>query len=786
MNWFSRYAKWLYSETEDLSNSSIYREQFQFMDKTLISSGEVIVHKEKTTYHAILIVYPEATPYIPPTIYILKASLDEETVRQLSRLAPNEIGEKIQDKIEFFERRHQNMDGSICFLEAGDFHSENAEAYPVKEILKRIRTWLAGKIPKDSPEVELFSHFRQRTNDLEYLLPDLFFDTEIVKGSFFAGLSSIIPKVPPKTYIGTAIIGKSKGGIAILPKVYTNEGLVLFAPTPDLGKMLVEEKTEEIAKAKKEGNLIEGRWWDIDEEPKPFSNIKALARYIGRNDEAKGMEELLNTLGNELRKLEDTIHIGIRFPGRHRAKDWQMLQLRRKGRPPLLKDDMEELSERLSDYNIEAVYQEYLTEEYFHLRNQGRADRSILKKAQLSIIGCGALGSETVDALSKAGIGRLILVDKNTMRAHNAVRHCLGINRMGFPKVLGITESIYFHNPFVKTEQSNSNILVSELDRYLPEGAVGISTIADDNVEAYLNEEAVNSGRIVFYCRGLRGGKAARIYRVIPHKDACKTCLSLYRQDRSPSFTEIEEDEKLPPITTECNNPVRSASAADIKAIAGIFSRIIIDYLQGTGIENNHWIWTTEALETLNLASPMQGSLSAWNISPHTSCPICQTLEEKRVCVLRQAYEFAKKESSVSKDIETGGVLLGYRTNDGKYVITRITGPGDKAVRTAIGFEKDTEYCQEEIEKAFIELRDRGLYMGEWHYHATGGNAPSGTDIKSLTEIAAQKNYRIDKPIMIILSPALEFAITIHDKSGRCVKLPIQILEKEEDENDAL
>jgi integrative and conjugative element protein (TIGR02256 family) len=385
--------------------------------------------------------------------------------------------------------------------------------------------------------------------------------------------------------------------------------------------------------------------------------------------------------------------------------------------------------------------------------------------------------------LSKAGVGKLILVDKETLRAHNAVRHCLGTNRAGFPKTFAMAESIYLHNPFVKVEPCSLNILVSKLESYLPEGAIGISTIADDNVEAYLNEEAVDEGRTVFYCRGLRGGKAARIYRVIPYKDACKTCLSFYRRDRNPCFVDIEEDEALPAITNECNNPVRPASAGDIKAIAEIFSRIIIDYLQGTNVEKNHWIWTTEALKALKLENPVQGSLSSWNIPPHPDCPACQKLEEKKVYMLREAYEFAKKESSASKDVETGGILLGYRSVGRKYVITRITGPGPKAVRTATWFEKDTEYCQREIENTFSELGDKGLYLGEWHYHATGGNAPSGTDIKSLTEIAAQENYRIDKPVMIILSSALECAITIHDRSGRCVRLPIQILENEGDAN---
>ena len=83
---------------------------------------------------------------------------------------------------------------------------------------------------------------------------------------------------------------------------------------------------------------------------------------------------------------------------------------------------------------------------------------------------------------------------------------------------------------------------------------------------------------------------------------------------------------------------------------------------------------------------------------------------------------------------------------------------------------------QKELENAFQVFGDKGLYLGEWHYHPQGANSPSGTDIKSLTEIAKQDTYRIDLPLLIILSPNLECALTIHDKSGQCVQLSINIL----------
>lgn len=784
MEWFARHTSWLYRETQELSSNSIYKEQFQVIGKTLISSGSIIVHKSKTEYFPILIVYPEATPYIPPIIYILDNEISEETAIEYSELPSEEIKKRVRNNIRFFNRRHQNEDGSICFVEMGDLHGENPEIYPIEDIIKRLRIWLSGKIPKDSMEVELFHHFRKRTYEIQYLLPDLFFDDEIVKGKFYAGLSSLIPanqlpdKIGKKTYMGVMIYGETKAGVSLPPKTYVNDQLILFTPIPDVKRLVLDNNSQEKARKIHDGQLIEGCWWDISMEPAPFSNMSELAQYIGGGDEAKGIFELLDNFESELNLLHEFIYIGLRFPGRLRETDWQMFRLKKGSRPPIVGGGKEELKLRLLDYSVQAVYQEYFTDDYFHMRNMGRAERNVLKDSAISIIGCGALGSETADALTKAGIGRILLVDKEDMKAQNAVRHVLGINRTSIPKALGMAEQLVIHNPFVNIKYNISNVLLASIDDYFPEKTIGISSIADDNVEAYLNEQAVGQGRTVFYCRALRGGKAARIFRVIPQTDACKACLGLYLKDNDPVFLNIPEDENLPAITNECNNPVRPASAADMKIITGIFSRVIIDFLQGKNPEINHWIWSSEALGGLQLDNSTYGLIRVERIPPNPRCFVCQRLEDKNIHILKEVLEFMKQESGESGDVETGGVLVGYRNAGDEYVIVRVSKPGPNAVRTQTRFEKDEEYCQKELLDAFNELGEKGLYLGEWHYHPSGGNEPSGLDIKSLTEIAAQENYRIDKPIMIILSPKLEYAITIHDKNGKCVQIPLNILEE--------
>lgn len=782
MGWFARHTSWLYRETKELSNNSMYKEKFQSIEKTLISSGDIIVHKQKTEYFPILIVYPEATPYVPPAIFTLKHEISEENAIEYAKLTPEEIALRIKDNIKFYKRRHQNENGSVCFIETGDLHGENSEIYPIETVIKRLRIWLSGRIPKDSLEVELFHHFFNRTHEIQYLLPDLFFDNEIVKGKFYAVLTSSIPanyfpdNIAKKTYIGMMIYGENRAGISLLPRTCLNEQRNLFTRIPDIKSLIFDTNSQEKIQKISTGQLIEGCWWEIFVEPEPFSSVNDLARLIGNGDEGIGFDELIKNVNLELSLGDELIYLGIRFPGRLRKTDWQMFRLSKGRRTPIVGAGIEELKLRLLDYSIQAVYQEYFTEEYFHMRNTGRAERSILKDKSLAIIGCGALGSESADALAKAGAGKILLVDKEVMRPHNAIRHVLGIDRTSIPKVFGLMEHIFFHNPFVNIEFNFLDVLNAQIEDYVPENTIGVSTIADDNIEAYLNEQAVDKERTVFYCRSLRGGKVARIFRVIPHKDACKACLGLYLKENNPIFLNIPEDDTLPPITNECNNPVRPASAADMKIISGVFSRIIIDFLQKNNADNNHWIWSSEALDGLQLETSTCGLIRTDKIPPHPKCFVCHNLKDSKIHILKEVFDFMKQESADSDDVETGGVLVGYRNGSGEYIIVKASKPGPNAIRTKTRFEKDAKYCQEQLLDACSKLGDKGLYLGEWHYHPSGSKEPSGVDIKSLTEIAAQDNYRIDKPIMIILSKDLEYGITIHDKNMKCVKVPMFII----------
>ncbi|MBI4526586.1 MAG: ThiF family adenylyltransferase [Deltaproteobacteria bacterium] len=784
MSWFSKHPHWLNQEAKELSTSSVYKQAFQFIDRTFVSAGVILVHKETTTYHPVTIVYPEATPYAPPKIYILDRSLTEEEIKRYSSLTTVEIGREIKDKTKFHNRRHQNEDGSLCFIETGDLRGDQAESFRIKDILKRVREWLAGKIPRDSREVELFAHFQKRSQDMEYLVPDIFFDERVRKGEFYAGLPRIIVGnlVPDahvkKIYIGLCIFGETTSGVSLPPVLNTNQKLSLLSILPEPKDIIDPEQRKHID----EKALVRGFWWDISREPQPFNTVGGLAEYVGGDDKEKGLVELARALQQELAKAEQCIFLGLRFPARfpteQRKYDWIMLRLLKGARLPLIVDTDEERIARLKDHSIEAIRHEYFTDGYFHLRNAGRANRIRLKDQKLSIIGCGALGSEIADSLCKAGVGHVLLTDRDELRAHNSVRHCLGLDKVSWPKSWGLAEYLLLHNPFVEVyTPQRQDILLTDLDEFLPAGFIGVSTIADDNTEAFLNENAVDSGRTVFYCRALRGGKAGRIFRVIPGQDACKACLSLYHSTHHLLFTDIPEDPNLPAITNECNNPVRPGSAADLKIIASLAARVIIECFEGANTNANHWIWHGESLNGLKLGQEEVGAFCTKRIPPHPDCPVCRKIDDTKVSILREALDRIKCLAKESGDIETGGILVGKYESTGSYWVEAATEPGPNAIREGTRFEKDIDYCQMQLEELTREFGEKTCYLGEWHYHPTISNEPSGTDIKSLMEIAAQNNYLIERPIMIIISKTLEFGLSIHTKTGRFVRVGLSVVD---------
>lgn len=766
IHWFKKHRPYLEKVVKALSDDSGYTQLFIKRGNLLVSHGNCIVRLNGIHRFPFLIVFPNATPYVLPFFFPLNKQLSEAEVEHLSQLTEDKIYAAIKDLIKYYPKlRHQNGTGALCIME-WDNLDDGTKFYGIPTLLKRVKDWckgtITGEFPPESQEIEFAAHFNLIDRYLHFFYRDIFLTPHLLQGEAYASLYSIVPKglyfkKEHLNYMGALFTGTNKADIYEVtekdfPQVFTDAGI-----TNDLE--LTEKKTT-IQRLIGEGTLLKMYWFHLDEEPPLFETFNELVSIIGSGDKKTGLQRMAALLQEEIKTKPDNFFVALRFPTRKGKLEFQLFRVHKseKKAAVLLQAPPEEILEMLiPDYGqVYVVPSVLFSDEDFHQRNAGRADRELLKTKLINIIGVGALGSEMADTLGKAGPGALFLYDNQVMKLQNSVRHIAGVDYVGVPKVQAVKNEVRLHNPFVYVDSLVVNINDVDINDIIYENSVSISTIADDNTEAFLNERCVIADKTVYYVRALRGGKAGRIFRVIPGKDACFQCLQLYRQEKK-QFISVAEDDTLPTLKNECNNPIRPASAADLKLIASLASRLVLDELQSGHKEINHWIWSTEKLSDLR---PF--ILHDQFIPPHPRCCYCHNDKKAGVSIEKVALEFMQGLVAKNTQIETGGVLAGLWDEAMNFHIGHASEPGPKAICTATKFEKDVAFCQQWLDELTKSSGGKTVYLGEWHSHPCRNNKPSNTDIKSLTDISYQKEYLTDQPLMIIFSKEGQPRCTIH------------------------
>jgi len=757
--WFERHPHLLAREQEQLTNNGNYQEHRQARAVFLASTGEVLVRTGGSVRrYPILLVYPQATPFALPIVYVLREVLGTDDLHRIVR--GEELHEEIlRGKIAFHQRRHQQPNGCLCLLEPDNLDQQGALTVDANGILARVRDWLAGLttgyFPAESTEVNLFEHYLKRFYQFQVLLPAPFLHAAGQEGSFYLHRIGAAAPGGIVRYLAGTLLSQSASGLLLpethIPLGFVPESLGLTAESLDPAI----DNTGRLAKKE----LLEGTWWKLASEPAVFATANDFLLAVGEGSLTVG-EQRVSMLVPQLLSSPPTLVLGCCFPNRRNELEWVLLLAYRVRETPLAAGSALTVAERLSSYDFGALYTEPFTDHYYHQRNAARAERDVLKSQSASLLGCGALGSELADSLAKAGVGWLHLCDNELLHARNSVRHLAGIRFAGSRKVDAVRRLLLDHNPFIRVTVSDHNLLGGTLGQQVPENGVGLSTVADDNVEAYLNERALELGRTMFYARALRGGKAARIFRVIPGRDACFHCLTLYRAEETATFPVVPDDETLPTVRNECNNPIRPASAADLKFIAALTSRLVLEYLTAPELGiTNHWLFSSESLPGLSVQPSLPFAVDGRTLEPHPHCPYCRPVQPVSVTLSQSTLSFMQELTVARAGIETGGILVGRVAEDGTIVIEEASGPGPNALHAPGRFERDTAYCQQFL----LAVEERGLsYVGEWHSHPDANNSPSYTDIDSLTQIARQPNYHTAQPVMLIFSSTGTPACTVH------------------------
>lgn len=160
----------------------------------------------------------------------------------------------------------------------------------------------------------------------------------------------------------------------------------------------------------------------------------------------------------------------------------------------------------------------------------GDAGQQRIREAAVAIVGCGALGSVQAEILTRAGIGRLRLIDRDFVEFSNLQRQFLfdeSDARDALPKAIAASRRLGHINSEVKLEP-----VVADLD---PSNAAelleGIDLVLDgtDNFETrYLINDVAFSRSVARMCAWVYGaavGSYGLKLAIIPGRSACFRCI---------------------------------------------------------------------------------------------------------------------------------------------------------------------------------------------------------------------------------------------------------------------
>jgi adenylyltransferase/sulfurtransferase len=156
----------------------------------------------------------------------------------------------------------------------------------------------------------------------------------------------------------------------------------------------------------------------------------------------------------------------------------------------------------------------------------GAQGQARLAASTVVIIGCGALGSMQAELLARAGVGKLVLVDRDVLELHNLQRQLLYDEndvREGLPKAAAAARRLAAINSEIRLEARVMDVL----SRNIAELVEGADLILDgtDNFEIryLINDAAIHFG-VPWVCGGVLGFEGT-VMTVRPGQGACLRCV---------------------------------------------------------------------------------------------------------------------------------------------------------------------------------------------------------------------------------------------------------------------
>lgn len=155
----------------------------------------------------------------------------------------------------------------------------------------------------------------------------------------------------------------------------------------------------------------------------------------------------------------------------------------------------------------------------------GKKGQKKLQKSSIAIVGIGALGSNSAELLARAGVGNILLIDRDVVELSNLQRQRLfDETDIGKPKALAAKERLNKINSDVKINIFIDDLNFENISKIL-KGKIGLILDCTDNLETrfLINDFSIKNNTPFIYSSAV--GSKGYVFNIIPGKTPCLRCF---------------------------------------------------------------------------------------------------------------------------------------------------------------------------------------------------------------------------------------------------------------------
>lgn len=578
----------------NLNNGSFQKiKDWDDQGRTIIWQG-VVTGAQLNDSYQIQIHYPAAYPFKRPDVYPIKPRIENQR-HQLPTKGKTELP------------------GGLCLWP----HSPDAwvVGMTADDVLARTIKWLAA--------------YEQRTLDNEFAPPEIerFFPSEIDLPEPAVILGETLLQTTAAAHQGTCVLIPTQSGKFAFLDLFDNENseAAVSELTRLLGLMLPNERLTT-------QNWSRGEWFALSTEPAmPVpTNSAALLALLRRNG--------ISTVETRALTRRKPQFIALRYPtptGIH----WLILRTRFSfpDRGGFRKQSFDLKLNEVNKLNPLGLYRAYhIDRETIFSRVRGY-QVEVLQNKSCVLLGCGAIGSRIAELLVKAGLGNLLLMDKEVLRAGNVSRHVLGLDHLNQNKAVGMKQLLHRINPYAKIGAIEVDIVKAPeaLETMMTNSDLVLSCMGNDPAELFVSCAGSSSAKPILYSRAYLEGRLGEIFiSDPPNYPSCFNCAAIFLNDsqtlipRPPTLAYQE----LVGLDGDCGAAFIPASGIDLDFVALHTARLALEILQGGAPAANYYLvrgreFGAEEFPELRGTIRESFTLHNYDIPQSESCQFCKEAE---------------------------------------------------------------------------------------------------------------------------------------------------------------